>query len=89
MATTKPTLTRQQIHETVWRLTADHMDKDLGDLHPNHRLNQDLGADSLDTAELTMALEETLGIDLPDEGLDKPDLTLGEIEEAIWKHCAS
>ena len=31
----------------------------------------DLGADSLDTVELVMALEEEFGIDIPDEDAEK------------------
>lgn len=31
----------------------------------------DLGADSLDAVELVMALEEELGIDIPDEDAEK------------------
>lgn len=32
---------------------------------------EDLGADSLDTVELVMALEEEFGIDIPDEDAEK------------------
>jgi acyl carrier protein len=46
----------------------------------------DLGADSLDTVELVMALEEEFGIEIPDEDAEKIT-TVGEaikyIEEKI------
>ena len=32
-------------------------------------------------------LEEELGITLPNEGFDNPNLSLGEIEEAVCKQC--
>jgi len=32
---------------------------------------EDLGADSLDTVELVMALEEEFGIEIPDEDAEK------------------
>jgi len=41
----------------------------------------DLGADSLDTVELVMALEEEFGIEIPDEEAEK----MGTVGEAI-KH---
>lgn len=37
----------------------------------------DLGADSLDTVELVMALEEQFGIEIPDEDAEKM-VTVGE-----------
>ena len=32
---------------------------------------EDMGADSLDTVELVMALEEEYGVDIPDEDVEK------------------
>ncbi|HBN07934.1 MAG TPA: acyl carrier protein [Cyanobacteria bacterium UBA8530] len=34
-------------------------------------LSEDLGADSLDTVELIMALEEEFGVEIPDEEAEK------------------
>ena len=34
-------------------------------------LSDDLGADSLDAVEISMAIEEDFGIDIPDEVLEK------------------
>ncbi len=34
-------------------------------------LSDDLGADSLDAVEISMAIEEEFGIDIPDEVLEK------------------
>jgi len=83
----KPALTREQIHEVVWSLAAKHTDRDRSTIESNSRLVQDLGADSLEVVELTMELEEKLGITLPDEVADNPNLTLGEIEQAICNQC--
>ena len=38
---------------------------------PEAKLIEDLGADSLDTVELVMALEEEFGADIPDEEAEK------------------
>lgn len=40
---------------------------------------EDLGADSLDTVELVMALEEEFGIEIPDEDAEK----MKSVSEAI------
>ncbi|MBA7510014.1 Acyl carrier protein [subsurface metagenome] len=47
----------------------------------------DLGADSLDTVELVMALEEEFNIEIPDEEAEKLD-TVGKAIEYINRHKA-
>ncbi len=38
---------------------------------PDSRFIEDLGADSLDTVELVMALEEEFGMEIPDENAEE------------------
>ena len=38
---------------------------------PEAKLIEDLGADSLDTVELVMALEEEFGLEIPDDEAEK------------------
>ena len=83
----KQVLTRQQVHELLWSLVAKHTDRDASTIQPSSRLVQDLGADSLEMVELTMELEEKLGITLPEDVADRPNLTLREIEDAICSAC--
>ncbi len=45
----------------------------------------DLGADSLDTVELVMALEEKFDIEIPDEDAEKIT-TVGEAIEYVKEH---
>ncbi len=47
----------------------------------------DLGADSLDTVELVMALEEEFDMEIPDEDAEKI-ATVGDAIEYIEKHKA-
>ena len=46
---------------------------------------KDLGADSLDTVELVMALEEEFGMEIPDEDAEKIT-TVGEAVKYIGQH---
>ena len=46
---------------------------------------EDLGADSLDTVELVMALEEEFGIEIPDEDAEKIS-TVGQAVTYIQEH---
>ncbi len=46
---------------------------------------EDLGADSLDTVELVMALEEEFGLEIPDEDAEKI-ITVGDAIDYIEKN---
>ena len=49
---------------------------------PEASFIEDLGADSLDTVELIMALEEEFGVEVPDEQAEKL-LTVGDVTKYI------
>ncbi len=53
---------------------------------PEASFVDDLGADSLDTVELVMALEEEFGIDIPDEDAEKMR-TVGDAVAYIEEHA--
>lgn len=53
------------------------IDKDK--IKPESKIIEDLGADSLDTVELVMALEEEFNIEIPDEDAEK----MSTIEDVI------
>ncbi len=48
---------------------------------------KDLGADSLDTVELVMALEEEFGIEISDEDAEKIQ-TVGDVSRYIDEHAS-
>ena len=52
---------------------------------PAAKFIEDLGADSLDTVELIMALEEEFGIEVPDEQAEKL-LNVGDVIKYIEEH---
>ena len=49
---------------------------------PSAKFIEDLGADSLDTVELVMALEEEFGIEVPDEQAEKLQ-SVGDVTKYI------
>ena len=52
---------------------------------PEAKFIEDLGADSLDTVELVMALEEEFGIEVPDEQAEKLQ-RVGDVIKYIEEH---
>ncbi len=59
------------IFERVKRIVCKQLDVEEEDVTPEASFVDDLGADSLDTVELVMALEEEFGIEIPDEDAEK------------------
>ena len=55
---------------------------------PEASFVDDLGADSLDTVELVMALEEEFGIEIPDEDAEKIQ-TVGDAIKYIEEKCSA
>ena len=55
---------------------------------PNANFMEDLGADSLDTVELVMALEEEFEIDIPDEAAEKIT-TVQAVVDYISSHATA
>lgn len=56
-----------ELFEKIQKLIADKLDIDEEKVTLDASFRQDLGADSLDTYELVYAIEEELGIQIPDE----------------------
>jgi acyl carrier protein len=54
----------------VQKIVADQLSVDINDVKPEASFANDLGADSLDTVELVMALEEEFDIEIPDEAAE-------------------
>ena len=55
------------LFEKMKKLLADRLEIDESKITMDSSFRQDLGADSLDTYELVYAIEEELGITIPDE----------------------
>lgn len=57
------------IEERVIKIVSDQLGVDQ--VAKQSHFIEDLGADSLDTVELVMALEEEFGVEIPDEEAEK------------------
>ena len=57
----------QEILEKVCSIVSEQLSVAAGEVKSDSNFQNDLGADSLDTVELVMALEEAFDIEIPDE----------------------
>ena len=57
--------------EQIKKMVADNLGVEESKITENASFKDDLGADSLDLFELTMALEDEYGIEIPSEDLEK------------------
>lgn len=67
------------IEERVKKVVMEQLDCKEEDVKPEASFVDDLGADSLDTVELVMALEEEFDSEIPDEEAEK----ITKVEDAI------
>ncbi len=75
----------ETIEEKVKKIIVDQLGVDEAEVTPEAKFIDDLGADSLDTVELVMALEEAFGIEIPDEEAETIK-TVGDATQYIVKH---
>jgi len=71
--------------ERAKEIIAKELEVSTDQLRPDAKFIEDLGADSLDTVELVMALEEAFGLDIPDEDADKMK-TVGDALDYLRSH---
>jgi acyl carrier protein len=70
------------VDERVKKIIAEQLGVEADEVTPEASFVEDLGADSLDTVELVMALEEEFSIEIPDEDAEKI-LTVGKALDYI------
>ena len=61
----------ENIEQRVKKIIAEQLGVNEGEIKDNSSFVDDLGADSLDTVELVMALEEEFETEIPDEEAEK------------------
>jgi len=67
------------LEEKVKKIIIDQLGVDEAEVTPEAKFIDDLWADSLDTVELVMALEEEFGVEIPDEDAEK----IATVQDAI------
>jgi acyl carrier protein len=69
----------EEVFEKVKKIVAEQLGVEETDVKPEASFANDLGADSLDTVELVMALEEEFDIEIPDEAAEG----IGTVQAAV------
>jgi acyl carrier protein len=72
---------KENIKDKVLDIIADQLDLDKANIKTESSFVDDLGADSLDTVELVLALEEEFEVNIPDEEAEK----IATVKQAIEK----
>jgi len=78
----------EAVADRVRAIIAEQLGVKLDEVTETASFIEDLGADSLDTVELVMALEEEFGIEIPDEDAEKMS-NVGEAIKYISSKTAS
>ena len=77
---------REELLKKVRAIVADKLSISEEQVTEDASFIDDLGADSLDTVELVMALEDEFGLDIPDDEAEKLT-TVGKALDYIQGHA--
>ena len=78
----------QKAFEDVKKVVVEQLGVSESEVNKESSFVDDLGADSLDTVELVMALEEAFGMEIPDEEAEKIQ-TVGDTLSYVLQHAKS
>lgn len=72
-------MSESEIFEKVKKIVTEQLSVDANSVTPQAHFANDLQADSLDTVELVMALEEEFDVEIPDEAAEQ----ITTVQEAV------
>ena len=78
----------ENVEQRVKKIVAEQLGANEAEIKNESSFVEDLGADSLDTVELVMALEEEFGLDIHDEDADKFK-TVGDALNYLKEHATN
>ena len=70
------------VFEKIREILCNQLDLDPENVTMESTLADDLGADSLDVVDLVMSIEDTFGVEFPDEEIENMK-TVGDVVEFI------
>lgn len=78
-------LTQKTVMDRIVEILGDQLVLDVSCINGDSRLSSDLNADSLDIVELVMDLECEFEIDIPDEDVERKNLTVDQLHAIVAK----
>ena len=79
-------MTRDEVFEQIRAHLAEELEVDPGAIQDDTRFKEDLQADSLHLVELTVELEDTYGVKIPDDDAARL-LTVGQATDYVASHA--
>ncbi|MEK7298874.1 MAG: acyl carrier protein [Candidatus Margulisiibacteriota bacterium] len=76
---------REEVFSKIKQVIVEQLGVSEDEVTEEASYTDDLGADSLDTVELVMALEDEFGTEIPDEEAEKLT-TVGKTVDYVLKH---
>ncbi len=75
----------KEVEAKIKEIIVEQLNVDESEVTPDASFIDDLGADSLDTVELVMAIEEAFDIEIPDEDAEKIRTVKDAIDYVVKK----
>ena len=79
---------KSEVAERIIEIVAEKMDKPKEEITPEKSFVNDLGADSLDTVELMMDIEDEFDLSIPEEEAQKI-ATIGDAIKYVEEHAGN
>ncbi|WP_125704409.1 acyl carrier protein [Lacticaseibacillus daqingensis] len=78
-------MTEQEVFDKIARLIEDHFQIPAAKITNELSFKKDLDADSIDTVEFVLELEDTFGAEIPDEEAEHIE-TVGDAVQYVLNH---